>query len=152
MTGHRAEAFDDYSSQYTKQMLGVMFDELRPKKIIQGMAHGVDLWSAEIAFNKRIPYIAVRPYLGHSVPDIYRVDYSKALQHAEEVIVVNNDENYLVQYMHDRNRWMVDHADAVCAVWNGASRGGTSATVKYASKVGKPIYRYNPETGERGWM
>ena len=40
--------------------------------------------------------------------------------------------------MQERNKWMVDHADQVLALWDG-SNGGTSNCIRYANKVGKPI-------------
>lgn len=152
MTGHRAEAFRglDYGRAFNAIRAG--FEELKPEKIIQGQAHGVDLWSARLAFEMKIPYIAVRPYAGHMVPEKYKIDYKKALFHAEEVVIVNPDIEYKVWYMHQRNEWMVDHADAVFAIWNGSEKGGTAACVRYAQKVGKPIYRYDVVARKRYWL
>jgi uncharacterized phage-like protein YoqJ len=45
--------------------------------------------------------------------------------------------------MQDRNIWMVDHCDALIAVWDGTS-GGTANCVRYAQKVGKPIVFIDP--------
>jgi predicted Rossmann fold nucleotide-binding protein DprA/Smf involved in DNA uptake len=42
-----------------------------------------------------------------------------------------------------RNRWMVDHCDAVIAVWGG-SPGGTAQSVRYARDLGRPVYLFNP--------
>lgn len=38
-----------------------------------------------------------------------------------------------------RNRYMVDHADLVLAIWNGEEKGGTWNTIEYARSRGKPI-------------
>jgi uncharacterized phage-like protein YoqJ len=46
--------------------------------------------------------------------------------------------------MQDRNKWMVDHCDALVAIWNGTS-GGTANCVKYALSVNKPIVMINPK-------
>lgn len=42
-----------------------------------------------------------------------------------------------------RNRYMVDQADIVLAVWDGQP-SGTGSTVRYAMKRGKQIYRIDP--------
>ena len=41
--------------------------------------------------------------------------------------------------MHRRNRYMVDKADLVLAVWNGICSGGTWYTIQYARSLKKPI-------------
>ena len=48
--------------------------------------------------------------------------------------------------MLERNRFMVDHADMLFAVYNGEWRGGTAATVRYARKLEKRILILNPST------
>lgn len=45
-----------------------------------------------------------------------------------------------------RNRFMVDHADGILAVWDG-SKGGTGNCVSYALKKGKPVTVIDPATG-----
>ena len=152
MTGHRAEAFRGNDTTRVYDSIRKGLEELEPEVVIQGMAHGVDLWSARIAFDLGIPYVAVRPYAGHMVPEPYKIDYKKALFHAEEVVVVNPDIDYKVWYMHMRNEWMVDHATHVFAIWNGAKKGGTYACLKYAVKQEKPIYRYNVVARKREWL
>lgn len=41
--------------------------------------------------------------------------------------------------MQRRNRYLVDKADCVLAIWNGTESGGTWNTVCYARRLGKPI-------------
>jgi len=50
---------------------------------------------------------------------------------------------------HARNRYMVDNADRVIAVYDGSSSGGTAYTVDYARKQGKEIIIINPFTLEQ---
>ena len=45
--------------------------------------------------------------------------------------------------MDKRNRYMVDHADYILAVWNGCP-SGTGNTVRYAHKKGKTVIVINP--------
>lgn len=57
----------------------------------------------------------------------------------------------VVKWLEMRNRWMIDHSDAVLAVWSGKPKGGTANAVRYAMKLEKPILVYHPfdETLER---
>ena len=45
--------------------------------------------------------------------------------------------------MDKRNRYMVDQADVLIAVWDG-SPSGTGKTVRYAHQQGKPVIIINP--------
>ena len=47
--------------------------------------------------------------------------------------------------MDKRNRYMVDHADVLIAVWDG-SPSGTGKTVRYAHQQGKSVITINPRT------
>ena len=47
----------------------------------------------------------------------------------------------------DRNRYMVDHADTLIAVYGGGA-GGTKNTLEYAQRRGLQIAMISPETGE----
>ena len=50
--------------------------------------------------------------------------------------------------MLDRNRYMVDHAGTLLAVYNGEHRNGTAATVRYAQKLDRKIIIIEPTTGK----
>ena len=41
--------------------------------------------------------------------------------------------------MSKRNKYMVDKADHVIAVWNGQQNGGTWNTIKYVKKCNNPL-------------
>lgn len=46
--------------------------------------------------------------------------------------------------MLERNRYLVDHAACLLAVYNGEQRGGTAMTVRYARKLGREVIVLNP--------
>ena len=48
--------------------------------------------------------------------------------------------------MLERNRFSVEHADILLAVYNGEWRGGTAATMRYAQKMGREIIVIDPIT------
>ena len=43
-----------------------------------------------------------------------------------------------------RNRYLIDHAAYLLAVYNGQRRGGTAMTVRYARKLGREIITIDP--------
>ncbi len=43
-----------------------------------------------------------------------------------------------------RNRYLVDHAACLLAVYNSEWRGGTAMTVRYARKMGREVTIINP--------
>lgn len=51
--------------------------------------------------------------------------------------------------MLERNRYLVDHAACLLAVYNGERRGGTAMTVRYAGERGRRIIVLNP-SGPQG--
>ena len=46
--------------------------------------------------------------------------------------------------MLDRNRFLIEHAAALLAFYNGERRGGTAATMRYAQKMGREIIVIDP--------
>ena len=118
---------------------------------ISGMALGVDTWAAEIVLeerkhNKNIKLICAIPCRTQSLrwsrEAVER--YDRILSKADEVVYVG--EQYTSECMMNRNKYMVDRADALIAVYSGAETGGTAATVKYAATKKKEIIVINPDT------
>ena len=111
---------------------------------IAGGALGVDTWAARIVLELRREYpritleIAI-PCKGQAskwnASD--RAAYEEVCYHADKVTMVTNDE-YVSGCMQRRNRYMVDKADLVIAVFNGTS-GGTAQTIRYAGQMGKNV-------------
>ena len=48
--------------------------------------------------------------------------------------------------MLERNRFLVDHAAALLAVYKGGYRSGTAATIRYAQKMDREIIIIEPIT------
>jgi uncharacterized phage-like protein YoqJ len=140
MTGHRPPALGGYNipnPTYDKirEALRNKFQELKPEKIISGMALGTDQWAAETAMELGIPFIAAVPCDGQDSrwPDESKRKYQVILDSAAEVVVVSPGP-YAPAKMHERDRWMVDHSDMLLGVWNGVCQGGTFGTIRYAEK------------------
>ena len=111
-----------------------------------GMALGPDTWFAEEVMFLPQPrelccYI---PYRGHENgwnPED-QDEYRDLLKEADKIIVAGK--GYTKNIMTKRDRMLVDDCDALIAVWDGKTTGGTQHTVEYARKVGVPVKIIDP--------
>lgn len=137
-TGHRPE--DCEPEDEVREKIRTALLELAPSKVITGMASGFDLYLGREAIDLGIETIAARPWAGHTPRRSDDAEYAFIIANASEVVNVNVSAVYLGPWLyHDRNHWMVDHADKVLAYWSGKKSGGTYACIQYAHNVNKPI-------------
>ena len=64
------------------------------------------------------------------------------MKQADSVEYVSS--NYCAGCMIDRNHRLVDSAGLLLAVYSGARRSGTGATVNYARKMGREVIVIDP--------
>ena len=152
-TGHRPNKLGGYklpNPTYLKvcQEIEKTLLELKPEKVISGMALGVDSWAANIAIKLNIPFIAAVPFIEQDKiwplesKKIYQILLSKA---AEKVIV--SDGGYEAYKLQIRNEWMVNRCDKLIAVFKTSeTTGGTFNCIKYAKSMGKSIIIIDPST------
>ena len=153
ITGHRPNKIPN--KDYVEFQLTLAYRDLKADKVIQGMADGVDLWAARMAYYSRIPFVAVRPWASHSSSESFQSMYSYALENADEVVVIDESVRFPGKSIYQRrNEWMVDNSDILIAVWDG-SDSGTANTVSYAKTLHRPIWWIPPDpkrNGEIGWL
>lgn len=157
-TGHRPE-----------QLIGVDEEELDHHIFVEiarcidegyhtfycGAARGADIMCGETVVSLRegsglqVRLICVIPYRNQAVgwDDIWKLRYWQLRRDADENILLNGE--FRRGCCQVRNRYMVDHADRIVAVYDGRDKGGTAYTVEYARKKGKEIVIINPKTMER---
>ena len=165
VTGHRPTRFKwKYKENNTgckrlKKRLHDQFTLLYEhgiRKFYVGGSLGVDQWAGEILLEmqklpeyKDLRLVVAIPFPGHDSTweetSRRRLDY---LKRYSEVIVVSSEvgaKGYI-----SRNRYLVDHADCLVAVYdnNRAIRSGTGNTVHYAQKKHIPIILIHPDTGK----
>lgn len=70
--------------------------------------------------------------------------YKSILNSADKTTLVT-DKSYMPYLMQIRNKYMVDNADLVIAVWDG-SPGGTKNCIDYAKEQCKEVCILNPNT------
>lgn len=151
ITGHRPEDLPNII--WVTEELENVYKKLSPTLIYTGMAAGVDLLAAEIAYKNSIPYMAVKPWAGHTPRNEDRNRYKQIVDNAEQVINVDQNANYPgVWVYHNRNTYMVDNSDYIIAIWSGKTSGGTYACIKYAKQHNKPIYHINPIAMCSSWL
>lgn len=153
ITGHRPGKLYGYSlsdSKYTilKEKLKMILKKYKATTAYTGMALGTDMIFANAVLDLKkegvdIRLVAVLPCVNQdkkwSKKDQKR--YHEILQAADEVFLLSEEE-YSPELMRIRNRWLVDHADMLIAVWDG-SNSGTSNCIRYAvPKI--PVYRICP--------
>lgn len=140
-TGHRPDKLGGYSNQVRLALGGLATEYLyreAPEKVISGMALGWDQAVAVTALALRIPLIAAVPFEGQEStwPEDSQRLYRFILESADEVVVVSKVAcNTAFQ---TRNKWMVDRATKMVALWDG-SWGGTFNCLDYARKRGVPV-------------
>ncbi len=116
---------------------------------LPGMAEGTDTWAAlaVLALKKENPGLklhCVLPCEGQA--DKWSASarelYFSILEQADSVVYVSRE--YSKNCMLKRNRYLVDHAACLLAVYNGEQQGGTAMTLRYARKLGRQIVTLDP--------
>lgn len=102
------------------------------------MAHGWDQAVAEAAIDLDIPFTAAVPFVGQERrwPAGSQRRYRQLLAAAVSVEIVSPYPG--TRAMDLRNKWMVDRADRLVALWDG-SWGGTFNCIQYAIRVHVPF-------------
>lgn len=117
---------------------------------ITGMAIGVDMYAAEIVLGLKASYEGI--VLESAIPcetqsakwtEEQRDRYYEIASKCDKETMIQRP--YTADCMHKRNRYMVDQADHIIAVWDGRP-SGTGKTVQYAQRQGKPVTVINPKT------
>jgi len=151
ITGHRPSKLGKeygFIGPYTDYIKGELFkhiDELKPSKIISGMALGVDQIWEKCGIRRGIRVVPAVPFEGQESvwPEKSKRLYKLILENSLVEKFVVSDGGYSVSKMQTRNEWMVDNSDILIAVWDG-SNGGTANCVEYAESLGKKTIRINP--------
>lgn len=142
VTGHRPDKLGGYSPVILNRLIeGAIryLEEKKPDTTISGMAQGWDTAWALASLELKIPLVCALPFEGQFIkwPLESQARWGDIVGRASKVIFVYKGE-YAAWKLLARNKWMVDHCDKVCALWDGSS-GGTAHCVAYAQKKNKPI-------------
>lgn len=157
-TGHRPKKFpwgyDENATdcmklkqELTSQIITLI--NLGAVEFLSGMAEGTDTWAAlsVLALREKNPTLKLHCVLpcenqADKWSAFARERYTAILTAADKVTYVRRE--YTPDCMLERNRYLVDHADVLLAVYNGERRGGTAATVRYAQKCDRKLIIIDP--------
>lgn len=144
-TGHRPSKLGGYNLPnptylHVCQQIDKSLRELKPDKVISGMALGVDQWAAHIAYKLGIPFIAAVPFEGQETAwtQASQKTFNQLIKLASEVVIVSPGKYEAVK-MQVRNVWMVDYCDILIGVYNGDKSGGTFNCIECARSTNKKI-------------
>ena len=161
-TGHRPSRFkfgydeDNEGCQKLKAAITEWVDVFIAngiKNYLSGFALGVDTWAAEIVLEMKKKYedvklTAVIPCetQAHSWSIEQQERYYNLQGQCDDVIILNT--KYTRSCMFERNRYLIDHADYLLAVYDGSGKGGTAYTVEYGQKKDRKITVIHPDSLE----
>lgn len=140
-TGHRPDKLcihpsmnDQAVHDWLVSLAMTYLAQMEPDMVISGMALGWDQALAKAAMISGVPFIAAVPFSGQERrwPASDQAHYHSLLAAAHTVEVVSSGDYEPVK-MEIRNRWMVNRAHRVVALWDG-SPGGTGNCIRYARK------------------
>jgi uncharacterized phage-like protein YoqJ len=123
---------------------------------IAGGALGFDDWAACAVLDQQQLILAL-PFAGHDQRwnDQSRTELAALIQRTHtaggEVRYISAP-GYNPQKLTIRNHWMIDHAHAVIAGWDGGQQGGTWNAITYARTMQRPIFGINHMTRTAEWM
>ena len=161
-TGHRPDRFcfkydeDDERCVKLKALMQEQIGDLivgGVNEFFTGMALGVDQWAAEIVldFKKNHPDIKLTAVLpcetqADSWSEEQRERYFNTLPLCDDVVTLHK--HYTRSCMFERNRYLVDHAEFLLAVFDGGEKGGTAYTIKYGKQKGRKVIVIHPDSLE----
>jgi uncharacterized phage-like protein YoqJ len=167
-TGHRPDKLGGFGGEKAKLIQDNLFAHLVRivmraanndfDRFISGGALGVDQIAAEAVIHRKknpayfnIQLIIAKPFPSQASKwPAHAVEvYDRICGKADTIVNVSEDP-YTREKMQLRNEFMVNHSDAVIAVWNGGN-GGTGNCVRYARSQFKPILIVNPYTLVEKW-
>lgn len=166
ITGHRPTRFkfkykeDTAGCKRLKKRLRdqfVLLYEQGVRRFYVGGALGVDMWAGEILLRlKEQPeyedmalFLAI-PFEGHdaSWDERSRRRLAFLRKHFTKTVIVDPEGWLPEESFRKRNKYMVDHADVLVAVYDNdrSIRSGTGMTINYAKKKGLPVILIHPDT------
>ena len=157
-TGHRPKSFpwgydeNAPSCVLLKEVLASQISALAEQGVtdfLSGMAHGVDLWCAQIVLDLRKTNPALKLHAILPCEGQERKWTASAQEHYRSILAQANEGIYVGQEysrncMLKRNRCLVDHSSILLAVYNGTYQSGTGMTVRYAQRLKREIIIIDP--------
>lgn len=137
VNGVRTQKYEirQHALEFLQAVAQQKLSEIKPEKVLIGMALGWDTVVAKACLNMEIPYVAVVPCDNQDSvwPSSDRNTYRHLLKLAAEVVNVSPGP-YETWKMFVRNEYLVDNCDQLLALWDGEYTGGTGRCIAYAER------------------
>lgn len=144
------------------QLKAVLLDEIMNRAaqgydtFYCGAARGADmlfgnlvLW-VKVTTYPALRLICVIPHEGQATnwPEEWRDMYFKLLEQADDMVLISH--RYTSDCYHRGNRYMIENAKALLALYDGIQPGDAAYAVEYARRKGREIVLIDPDTQKRG--
>ena len=163
-TGHRPKFFrfgDNENHPECRKIKDFLYQSIEHLIVDTGVSHfisggavGVDTWAAEAVAVLKAKYPGVTLEIALPFPTMWeqfeesdRLRYDALRPSIDKITEVRPE--YTRKCMHDRNRYMVDNAAYLVAVWTGIQTG-TGMTVAYANELNRQVLCLNPDAAAPG--
>ncbi len=160
-TGHRPDKFSfKYNEQHIDciRLKSILINQIEylylsgTKKFLTGCALGVDMWCGEIVLDLKEKYNDIELYciLPCKNQDLkwnenYKKRFNHLLNNCSKIHLIQ--EEYSKNCFFKRNKYLVDNAKIILAVYNqDLIRSGTKNTINYAKQLNKKILIINSKT------
>lgn len=157
-TGHRPEGLpfgDNEDAESCRALKKLLWEEIVKRidtgydTFYCGAAKGADIICGELVLMAQeklvipIQLICVVPFKDQAKDwnDSWKLRYNSLLEKSSQILRLSD--HYYRGCYYARDRYIVDHSDALIAVYSG-KRGGTSYTVQYACGKAKEVVIFNP--------
>lgn len=141
-TGHRPDKLGGYGRKIRVALTELArshLQQIRPTEVIVGMALGWDQAVAMAALLEGIPFVAAVPFAeqANRWPDGARRRWEALIDRASRVEIISEFAG--TRALHLRNKWMVDRAAKMLALWDGYIGGGTANCMAYVQQRRVPF-------------
>jgi uncharacterized phage-like protein YoqJ len=161
-TGHKLQSFPFGSNEADPRCIKLklclcaqitkLIEEMGVTHFISGMGLGVDLFAAELVLclKNAYPHISLEcaiPFETKAVKwnESMRERYFDVAAHCDKETLLQRQ--YTPDCIYKRNRYLVDQADIILAVWDGRP-SGSGMTVRYARERQRLVWVIDPTTLE----
>lgn len=136
VTGHRPSRIKGSEEKITNWLKEQLSEIENIEECISGCCRGVDRLFTDVTIKKGLPLLCAFP-VRHELNKPEQEIASKA----NEIFFFADD--FYDGVYEDRDKWMVNRADIVLAVWDGFPAGGAYETIQYAKRIGKKVLVLN---------
>jgi len=158
--GHRPESLGGYENNsfqdWVRDKIADALYRAKEKgyeRVISGASQGIGFIAIEEAVSQEYNVFVLLLFRGTQVkwPDWVQDEFDRLLDMADEVEYMSQG-GYNAKMFFVRDQHMINMADAVVIVWDGAKVGEVYEAFRTAQEIGKPIYWINTQEKSVGWV